>query len=287
MDWNTDWELRVRMGGVLVLLAALYAIFLGAIGLYLNSFLTASLIIGAVVFGQFWYGPNLALRLSDARRVSPSEYPELHSRVNRLAHQAGMPAPDVAVSSSAAPNAFASGRSTDSAVVCVTEGLLDSLEGEELDAVLAHELAHVKNSDVLIMMVASTLSAIAFFIVRWGWLADGGDNGNVYILGAILTSFFVWIASYFLIRVLSRYREYAADRGGVAITGRPMALASALATISDTVEETPDEDLRTSATMNAMNFYEIEADRISSWLKTHPDVENRIERLRDLESERH
>jgi len=272
------------MAVLIIALVVLYAVFLSAIAVYMNSFLLASLFVGLVVFAQFWFGSNLALKLTDAQVVTPEEYPELHNRVTRLSQQAGMSVPTVAVSSSRTPNAFASGRSESDAVVCVTKGLLDTLDGEELDAVIAHELAHIKHRDVAIMMVASTISAIALFIIRWGWLAD--DSGNASVLVAILVSFFVWIASYVLIRILSQQREYTADRGGVAITGKPMALAMALKKISDSMDDVPEEDLRTSSSMNAMNFYEVEMQsRMTKWFSTHPAVEDRVEQLQELEAE--
>mgnify|MGYP006266278559 CR=1 FL=1 len=286
MNWKKDRGLQLRMGLLLVSLLSLYVIFLGAIGIYLNNFLISSIVVGSIVFAQFWYGPNIALRISNAQRVSATEYPELHQRVVRISQQADMAVPDIAVSKSKTPNAFASGRSSDSAVICVTEKLISELDGDELDAVIAHELAHIKNNDVAIMMIASTLSAMSFFVVRWGFLADGGDSGNTSILAAVMASFVVWVLSYFVIRIMSQYREFAADRGGVAITGNPSALASALKTISDTVQETPKEDLRKSATMNSMNFFEVETEsHMTKWFNTHPSVEERINKLRQIESE--
>jgi len=286
MNWEKDRGLQLRMVFLLLSLAGLYVMFLGAIGLYLNSFLMSSLIIGVVVFAQFWYGPSIALRVSNAKRVSPKENPDLHQRVTRLSQQANMKVPDIATAQTQTPNAFAAGQSSKSAVLCVTGRLITELDDEELDAVIAHELAHIKNNDISIMMIASTLSAMSFFIVRWGFIADGEDNGNTSVLAAVATSFVVWVLSYFMIRIISRYREYTADRGGVAITGNPAALASALKTISTSMNDTPKEDLRESATMNSMNFYEVETGSyITKWFNTHPDVESRIEKLKKLESE--
>ncbi len=284
MKWNKDRGLQFRMIVLLFALVGLYGLFIGAISIYLENFLMSSLIIGSIVFAQFMYGPNLALRVSNAQRVSVKKHPDLHQRVVRLSQQADMQVPDIAVSYSDTPNAFASGHSQKSSVLCVTSGLLDELDSEELDAVIAHELAHIKNNDVAIMMIASTLSAMSFFVVRWGFLADGGDNGNQGVLIAVLASFVVWILSYFAIRTISQYREFTADRGGVAITGNPSALASALKSISTSMENVPKEDLRKSATMNSMNFYEVETkNHMTKWFNTHPDVEKRIEKLKELE----
>ena len=284
MNWNKDSGLQLRMGSVIVMLALLYSVFIATLTVYAGTFLIA-IGVTAAIAGLTWNGPKIAMKTTNSHRVSPQEYPELCNRVNKLSHQAGMVAPDVAVSDSQAPNAFVTGRSGDSAVLCVTKGLLESLEGEELDAVLAHELSHVKNRDMMIMMVASTIATVAHFVVRWGWIGDSGaepGQGSGAIIGAIVVSFVTWIASYILMRILSKYREYTADRGAVAITGRPMALVSALQSISDEVSDTPDEDLRELSSTNAMNFYELEADRMSRMMSTHPDADKRIEKLKQM-----
>lgn len=286
MNWTKDRGLQIRMILLFVALFGLYTTFIGAIGIYLSDFILSSIIVGIFVFAQFWYGPNIALRVSNAHRITPEQNIDLHKRIVRLAQQADMTVPDIAISNSKTPNAFAAGRFSKSSVVCVTEGLVNELDDEELDAVIAHELAHIKNNDIAIMMIASTLSAMSYFIVRWGFLADGGDNGNTNILVAVIASLFVWVTSYFLIRIISRYREYTADRGGVAITGNPSALASALKTISNTIDDKPKKDLRQSATMNAMNFYEVDTkSKMTKWFSTHPDVENRVEKLKEIESD--
>lgn len=287
MESQKDLGLKIRMTGLIVSLGLLYVLFITALSVFFqNSLFIIFATIMALTLA--WSGPNIALRATGARKVSPDEYPELHNRVSRLSHQAEMPKPDVAVSSTKAPNAFASGRSKNSAVICITEGLLESLDGDELDAVIAHELSHVRNKDMSIMMIASSLAAVAHFIVRWGWLADGGaepGQGGGGILVAILISFVVWIASFFMLRILSRYREFTADRGAVAITGKPMALVSALETIEGVAQETPNKDLRDVTGTKAMNFYELEADYMSKLLNTHPEPEKRIDKLEDMQKE--
>jgi len=163
-----------------------------------------------------------------------------------------------------------------------------TLNDEELEGVLAHELAHIKNRDVLVMTIASFLSTLAFIIVRWGWLFGGGRGrgGNqAPVIVAILVSLVVWIVSFVLIRALSRYREYSADRGGATITGRPSALASALLKISGRMDNVPKEDLRDQAEMNAFFIIPIRSGFVGKIFSTHPPTEKRVEQLRQLERE--
>jgi heat shock protein HtpX len=288
MDWQTDWGLRGRMVVVVVLLAALYAAFLGAMALYGIGLFGIVLGMGLFMGAQLFFSDRLALYSMGARKVSEQEYPDLHRKLTRLSQQADLPMPNVAVADSRVPNAFATGRSKSSATVCVTTGLLRTLDDEELEGVLAHELAHVKNRDVMVMTIASFLSTIAFLVVRWGWLFGGGGRerqGGGGVLVAIGVSFVVWVLSFVLIRALSRYREYAADRGGAAITGKPGALASALMTIDGRMDRVPDDDLRGQAEMNAFFVIPIRTGIIGKVFATHPSTEKRVERLRDLEKE--
>ena len=243
-------------------------------------------VMGAVTLGQFFFSDRLALYSMGAREVSEEEYPELHDMVARLSQQADVPKPKVAVADTRIPNAFATGRSPKSSAVCVTTGIMNTLEPHELEGVVAHELAHVKNRDVAVMTIASFLSTIAFLVVRFGWYFGGGrsrNNGSVFV--AIAASLVVWIVSFFLIRALSRYREYAADRGGAIITGRPSALASALMKLESGMERVPKEDLREQSEMNAFFIIPIRSGVIGQLFSTHPSTEKRIERLRQLERE--
>ena len=288
MDWQTDWGLRGRMVVVVVLLAALYAGFFGAMALYGISMFGMILVMGLLMGAQLLFSDRLALYSMGAHEVSEQEYPDLHRKLTRLSQQADLPKPTVAVADSRVPNAFAAGRSKKNATVCVTTGLLRTLDDDELEGVLAHELAHVKNRDVAIMTIASFLSTIAFMVVRWGWLFGGGGNerqGGGGVIVAVVASFVVWILSFVLIRALSRYREFAADRGGAAITGKPGALASALATIDGRMDKVPDDDLRGQAEMNAFFVIPIRSGVIGKVFSTHPSTEKRIERLQDLDRE--
>jgi heat shock protein HtpX len=271
----------------ILLLGGLYVVFLAVLWTVFESLLAVVLLLGSFSLVQFLYSDRLALWSMGASEVAPSEYPELHRSVDRLAQQADLPKPTVAVAETSVPNAFATGRSQDASTVCVTTGLLQTLDRDELDGVVAHELAHIKNRDVAVMTIASFLSTIAFLIVRWGWLFGGGGDrrGHPSIFVAIAVSLVVWVVSFLLVRALSRYREYAADRGGALITGNPSALASALLTIDGRMDNVPSEDLREQAEMNAFFVIPIDRGFIGRIARTHPPTEKRVEKLRDLERE--
>ncbi|EMA70205.1 zinc metalloprotease HtpX [Halorubrum distributum] len=285
MDWKTDWGLRGRMAFTMFLLFALYVVFVGALTVYFGDFLFPLVMLGGFAVAQYFFSDKLALRSMGAHEVSADEYPDLHRRIERLSQQADLPKPTVAVANTRVPNAFATGRNKKNATVAVTTGLLESLDEDELDGVLAHELAHVKNRDVMVMTIASFLSTIAFFIVRWGWLLGGDNRQGAPVIVAILVSLVVWVVSFLLIRALSRYREYSADRGAALITGKPGALASALMTIDGRMDKVPKEDLREEAEMNAFFIIPIKAGFVGKIASTHPSTENRIEKLRELEKE--
>jgi len=275
------------MGLTMFLLAALYLVFIGVLTLYFESLLLIAIVMGLFSLGQFFFSDRLALRSMGAKKVSEEEYPDLHRAVGRLAQQADLPKPTIAVADTSVPNAFATGRSQNSSTVAVTTGIMNTLDQEELEGVLAHELAHVKNRDVMVMTIASFLSTIALLIVRWGWLFGGGRNrrGGGGVVVAILVSLVVWVVSFVLIRALSRYREFAADRGGALITGRPSALASALMKIDGRMDKVPKEDLRQQAEMNAFFIIPIRSGFIGKIARTHPSTEKRVDRLRTMERE--
>ena len=285
MQWSTDWGLRGRMALTMFLLFALYLVFIGVLTLYFGDLLFAAVMLGAFAIVQFFFSDRLALYSMGAKEVTEAEYPKLHAQVSRLAQQADLPKPKIAVADNRTPNAFATGRSPSNAAVAVTTGLLATLDDDELEGVLAHELAHIKNRDVAVMTIASFLSTIAFLIVRWGWLFGGRGRNQAPVIVAILASLLVWILSFLLIRALSRYREYSADRGAAAITGKPSALASALMKISGRMDQVPKEDLREQAEMNAFFIIPIRSGFIGKIASTHPPTEKRIEALRELERE--
>ncbi|MCU4971995.1 zinc metalloprotease HtpX [Halobacteria archaeon AArc-m2/3/4] len=288
MEWQTDWGLRFRMLVTMFLLFVLYIVFVGVITAYYGGgMIMIVTLFGVFSLGQYFFSDKLTLLSMGAKEVSAEEYPELHASVERLSQQADLPKPKVAVMDTQVPNAFATGRNQRNAAVAVTTGLTKTLDREELDGVIAHELAHVKNRDMMVMTIASFLSTIAFMMVRWGAFFGGGRGrrGGGGIVVAILVSLVVWIVSYLLIRALSRYREFAADRGAAAITGRPSALASALLKISGEMDKVPKDDLREEAEMNAFFIIPIKSGIVGRLFSTHPSTERRVERLRDLERE--
>ena len=287
MEWKTDWGLRGRMFLTMFLLFVLYIVFIAVLSRYAGLFVMV-VVMGLFMLGQFFFSDKLALWSMGAKEVSEEEYPELHDMVSRLAQQADLPKPKIAVADSRVPNAFATGKSPSSSAVAVTTGIMRTLDEDELEGVLAHELAHIKNRDVMVMTIASFLSTIAFIVVRWGWLFGGGrerGGGGAPVIVAILASLAVWIISFLLIRALSRYREFSADRGGAVITGKPSALASALLKISGRMEKVPKEDLRDQSEMNAFFIIPIKSGIVGRLFSTHPSTEKRVERLRELERE--
>jgi heat shock protein HtpX len=278
------------MALTMFLLFVLYIVFMGVLWAYFGNLLIMVGFMGVFLFVQFFFSDKLALYSMGATVVEEDEAdPEMrkvHRMVSRLSQQADLPKPKVAVADTSVPNAFATGRSQGSSAVCVTTGLLRTLDREELEGVLAHELAHIKNRDVMVMTIASFLSTIAFLIVRYGWWFGGGrnrNNGGVFV--AIGVSLVVWIVSFLLIRALSRYREFAADRGGATITGKPSALASALLTIDGRMDRVPKEDLRGQTEMNAFFIIPIRSGFLGRIFSTHPSTDRRVERLRELERE--
>src|SRR5918998_6046616 len=219
-----DTGLQVRMLVTLFLLGLLYVALVGALLAAGTGIVLMVVIIGALSFGQLFFSDKLALAAMGAKEVSPQEAPGLHAMIERLCIQADLPKPKIAVADTDVPNAFAMGRSQKNATVCATTGIMRVLEPRELEGVMAHELAHVKNRDVLIMTIASFFASIAAMIMQFGFFFGGGHDGddeNPSFLVVLLVSFVVYVLSFFLMMALSRYREFAADRGAAIVTGRP------------------------------------------------------------------
>jgi heat shock protein HtpX len=281
-----DTGLQFRMLLTLFLLGLLYVALVGALLAAGTGLVLMVVIIGALSFAQLFFSDRLALSAMGAKEVSPQEAPGLHAMIERLCIQADLPKPRIAVADTHVPNAFACGRSQKSATVCATTGIMSVLSPSELEGVMAHELTHVKNRDVLIMTIASFFASIASIILQFGFFFGGDDDDNPSILIVLLVSFVVYIVSFFLMLALSRYREFAADRGAAIITGRPSALASALVKISSAMQRVPTQDLRQAERMNA--FFIIPTNvkgAVQSLFATHPPTEKRIQRLQQLESQ--
>jgi heat shock protein HtpX len=283
-----DTGLTVRMTTVMFVLGALFVGVVVGLMYYVQSTGLAVLIglIGlGIAWGQWYFSDKVAMRGMHAREVTPEEEPELHGVIDRLCALADMPKPRVAVSAMNLPNAFATGRSPERAVVCVTAGIRGMLTPEELEAVLAHELSHVAHRDVLVMTIASSAGIIAGFLARswrFGVFFRRGKNagGAAGFVVVILVSLVVYALSFLLTRLLSRYRELCADRSGAYLTQKPAALASALQKISGQIAATPQRDLRAAQTMNA--FFIAPAVRgltLSTLTSTHPSLEQRLDQL--------
>ena len=276
---------------VFFLLGALYVALIVALLASGVNGATVALIAGGLALFQLFGSDKLALHAMGAREVTPQQAPELHAMIERLCVQADLPKPKVAVADTRMPNAFALGRSPKSATVCATTGIMELLSPAELEGVMAHELTHVANRDVLVMTLAGFFATIAAYIVQFGFFFGGGggygdDDDNPSFLVLFLVSLAVYVISFFLMQALSRYREYAADRGAALITGRPSALASALMRISSGMERIPQKDLRASSELSAFYIFPPGVKgSISGLFATHPPMEKRIEALQRLESQ--
>jgi heat shock protein HtpX len=244
-----------------------------------------------MILAQWYFSDKIVLWSTGAKIVSREQYPELHDLVERIVARNNLPKPKIAVVNSQIPNAFATGKTPKSSIVAVTAGLMDQLETEELEAVVAHELAHIKNRDVLVLTLASLFSIVAWYLMRFGMFGgmyggygsrrDGGGGMALILIVAIIT----WFVSFLIIRAISRYREFVADRDGALMTGKPSKLASALLKISGAMKRIPTRDLREVEGMNA--FFIIPAlsgDAFASLFSTHPPVDQRVKKLMEMEA---
>jgi heat shock protein HtpX len=285
-----DSGLQFRMLLTLFFLGLLYVALIGVLFAAGASFILIIGIVAALSFGQLFLSDKIGLAAMGAKEVSPQEAPGLHAMIERLCIQADLPKPTNAVADTPMPNAFAMGRSPKNATICATTGIMQTLEPHELEAVMAHELTHVKNRDVMIMTIASFFASIAAMIVQFGFFFGGGygdsDDDNPSFMVVLLVSFAVYILSFFLMLALSRYREYSADRGSALITGRPSALSSALMKISGQMDRVPEQDLRAAQQLSAFFIIPPTAKAsVRSLFLDHPPTEKRIERLQRYEAE--
>jgi heat shock protein HtpX len=297
-----DRGLTARMTLVMFLLGALFVALI--VGLMFaaegSGYGGLAPIIGIAGIGIAWWqwynSDTLALKAMRAREVTPEEAPELHGVIDRLCALADMPKPRVAIAYTDLPNAFATGRSPSHSAVCVTTGILDKLTADEMEAVLAHELSHVAHRDVLVMTIAASAGIAAGMMTRgaqYGAMFGGGgrrdnnsNNGPPFWLIALVISLIVYAVSFFLTRLLSRYRELCADRSGAFLTQKPSALASALTKISGEIASIPNRDLRASQSLNAFFIAPaISGMTLRTITSTHPSLEQRLEQLAKISAE--
>jgi heat shock protein HtpX len=292
-----DAGLTARMIVSFAVLTVLYIIFLSVLAYVGVSAIAIAAIAGVMILAQWYFSDRIVLWSTGAKIVNREQFPELHDLVERIVARNNLSKPRIAVINTRMPNAFATGKTPKSSIVAVTTGLMDQLDTEELEGVIAHELAHIKNRDVLILTLASIFSMIAWYLMRFGMYGAmfGGGGGGGYgrrgneggaaMLLILLIAIVTWIASFLIIRAISRYREYVADRDSALITGKPSKLASALLKISGTMKRMPTRDLREVEGMNA--FFIIPAlsgDALTNLFSTHPPVAQRVKKLMEMEA---
>jgi heat shock protein HtpX len=289
-SFGRDTGLQVRMATVMLLLGAVYVVFVGAlITAGVGAGIVLTIAVGLALL-QLFASDKMALAAMGAKEVSPAQAPELHAMVERLCVQADLPKPKIAIANTRMPNAFALGRSPKNATVCATTGIMEMLTPAELEGVMAHELSHVANRDVMVMTLASFFATIAAYIVQFGFYFGGGmggdDEDGLGFIGVFFVSLAVYAVSFFLMQALSRYREFAADRGAAIITGRPSALASALMKISSGMHQIPQQDLRATSQLAAFYIFPPRAkSAFGELFMTHPSMEKRIAALQRLEGQ--
>ena len=287
-SFGRDTGLKARMLLTLFLLGLVYAVLIGVLFAAGAGAVTIAVVAAVLFLIQFFTSDKIALASMGAHEVSPQQAPELHGLIERLCIQASLPKPRVAIAQTAMPNAFAVGRSPKTATVCATSGLLALLSPGELEAVLAHELTHVQNRDVLVMTIASFFATVAAYIVQFGFFFGGGDgdDDNAGFLVLLLVSLAVYAISFFLLQALSRYREFSADRGAGIITGRPSALSSALMKIAGTMDRIPERDMRAASELSAFYIFPPKTKKsVANLFSTHPPLEARIAALQRLEAQ--
>jgi len=284
-----DVGLRARMILSFIILGILYVLFLSVLHYLGIGYIPLAIIASAMIMAQWYFSDKIVLWTSGAKIVSKDDYPKLHDIIERLASKNGIPKPKVAVVNTQVPNAFATGKSPKSSLVAVTNGILNLLDDDELEAVIGHELTHVRSRDILVLTLASVFSTVAWYLAQFGFFGgiqsrnrDSASTTIIVIVVAIVT----WIVSFLIIRAISRYREYAADRGGAAMTGNPDKLADALLKISGKMNNIPTKEIERVQKLNA--FFIIPAlsgNSIANLFSTHPPVEKRVAKLREMKTE--
>lgn len=287
-SWKGDSGLRVRMVLSFGILGILYIIFLSILHYLGVGYIPLAIIAAVMILAQWYFSDKIVLWSSGAKIISREEYPKLHEIVERLSTNNGLPKPKVAMVNSNVPNAFATGKSPKSSLVAVTTGLLELLDDDELEAVIGHELTHVRSRDVLVLTLASVFSTVAWYLMQFGFYGglqtrnrNSAGSGVIVLLVAVVT----WVVSFLIIRAISRYREYSADRGGAIMTGKPDKLATALLKISGKIKVIPPHELKNVQKLNA--FFIVPAlsgSSIANLFSSHPPVEKRVQKLKEMQS---
>ena len=293
-----DMGLTVRMVLSFGILALLYIVFLSILAYVGLDFISITVVASIMILLQWYFSDKIVLWSSGAKIVTRDQYPLLHDVIERIIARNSLPKPKIAVINTKMPNAFATGKGKRSSVVAVTTGLLDLLDTEELEGVLAHELTHIRNRDVLVLTLASLFSTVAWYLMQFGFYGGmgygygygygygGRDRNNAGGLAiVVIVAMLTWVVSFLIIRAISRYREFAADRGSAQMTGKPAKLANALMKISGDMQRMPTKDLRQAEGLNA--FFIIPAvsgSTIINLFSTHPPVEKRIQKLMEMEA---
>jgi heat shock protein HtpX len=290
---HRDTGLTIRMIVSFAVLTLLYLVFLSVLAYVGLGAIPIAVIAGMMMLLQYYFSDKIVLWSSGAKIVSREQFPELHDLVERIVARNSLPKPRIAVINTKMPNAFATGKSKKSSIVAVTTGLMDALDTEELEGVVAHELSHIKNRDVLVLTLASLFSTVAWYLMQFSFYGgmyggygrrDSRDNGGGMML-VLLVAVITWFVSFLIIRAISRYREFVADRDGAMMTGKPAKLANALLKISGTMKRIPTQDLRQVEGMNA--FFIVPAlsgGSFTSLFSTHPPVEQRVKKLMEMEA---
>lgn len=276
------------------ILALLYIGFLSALAYVGLDFVSITVIAGIMILAQWYFSDKIVLWSSGAKKVTREQFPELHDIIERVVARNNLPKPKIAVINTNMPNSFATGKGPRSSVVVVTTGLMDLLDTEELEGVLSHELTHIRNRDVLILTLASLFSTVAWYLMQFGFYGgmgygygyrDRNNSGAGAMIVVVVVAMLTWVVSFLIIRAISRYREFAADRGSAQMTGKPVKLANALMKISGNMRQIPTKDLRQVEGLNA--FFIIPAlsgSTIGNLFSTHPPVEKRIQKLMEMEA---
>ncbi len=283
-----DFGLSARIILSFIILGILYVLFLSVLHYLGIGYIPLAIIASAMILAQWYFSDKIVLWTSGAKIVSKDDYPKLHEIIERLASKNGIPKPKVTVVNTQVPNAFATGKSPKSSLVAVTSGILNLLDDDELEAVIGHELTHIRSRDILVLTLASVFSTVAWYLAQFGFFGgiqsrnrDSAGTTVIVIVVAVVT----WIVSFLIIRAISRYREYAADRGGAAMTGNPDKLADALLKISGKMNNIPTKEIESVQKLNA--FFIIPAlsgNSIANLFSTHPPVEKRVAKLREMKT---